>query len=134
MTQIHTDKEDKIWPNSIQVQLHGPSTGSIFPLGKAVSANNLQIRNQTLVLNQWNKLHIKSLQGRVTVSVNQRLLGEITGCNPTAGSISLQSEGAEIHFRRIQIRELSVEKTTTASQNSPQVTPPDDDDDDDDDS
>jgi len=103
---IHTGDEDKIWPNSIQVQLHGNSTGSIFPLGDAMSANNLQVRDMTLKPQSWNRLDIKSEEGRITVSVNDRLLGEITGCTPTAGSISLQSEGAEIHFRKISIREL----------------------------
>ncbi|MBD3674115.1 MAG: DUF1080 domain-containing protein [Planctomycetaceae bacterium] len=112
---IHTGDEDKIWPNSIQVQLHGASTGSIFPLGEAMSANNLQVRDLTLSPLQWNKLTIKSLSGRITVSVNDRLLGEITGCTPTAGSISLQSEGAEIHFRKIRIRELPVVETTTVT-------------------
>jgi|GEM_PF-477209 hypothetical protein len=112
---IHTGNEDKIWPNSIQVQLHGATTGSIFPLGSAMSANNLQVRDLTLSPQQWNKLGIKSQSGRITVSVNDRLLGEITGCTPTAGSISLQSEGAEIHFRKIQIRELTVTETTTVT-------------------
>lgn len=112
---IHTGDEDKIWPNSIQVQLHGPTTGSIFPLGDAMSANNLQVRDLMLSPKVWNRLTIKSIGGRITVSVNDRLLGEITGCTPTAGSISLQSEGAEVHFRKIQIRELPVVETTTVT-------------------
>ena len=112
---IHTGHEDKIWPSSIQVQLHGATTGSIFPLGSAMSANNLQVRDLSLTPQKWNKLGIKSQSGRITVSVNDRLLGEITGCTPTAGSISLQSEGAEIHFRKIQIRELTVTETKTVT-------------------
>ena len=133
---IHTGDEDKIWPNSIQVQLHGPTTGSIFPLGDAMSANNLQVRDLTLSPQQWNRLAIKSVSGRITVSVNDRLLGEITGCTPTAGSISLQSEGAEIHFRKIQIRELPVMQTTTVTGDGRTVIirKKQDDDDDDDDS
>lgn len=112
---IYTSKEDKIWPNSIQVQLHGQTTGSLFPLGQAMASNNLEVRDLMLSPQQWNRLIVKSLDGHVSVKINDRELGEITGCNPSAGSISLQSEGAEIHFRRIQIRELKSEKATTAA-------------------
>jgi hypothetical protein len=112
---IHTAKEDKIWPNSIQVQLHGQTTGSLFPLGQAMASNNLQIRDLMLTPQQWNRLIVKSLDGHVSVTVNDQNLGEITGCNPAAGSLSLQSEGAEIHFRRIQIRELKPETPATAA-------------------
>lgn len=116
---IHTAKEDKIWPNSIQVQLHGQSTGSMFPLGQSMSSNNLQVRDLMLTPQQWNRLSVKSLDGRVSVTINDKNLGEITGCDPAAGSISLQSEGAEIHFRRIQIRELKSETSTTAADSKP---------------
>lgn len=112
---IYTSKEDKIWPNSIQVQLHGQTTGSLFPLGQAMASNNLQVRDLMLTPQQWNHLTVKSRDGHVSVAINDKELGEITGCNPSAGSISLQSEGAEIHFRRIQIRELKSEDSTTAS-------------------
>jgi len=112
---IYTAKEDKIWPNSIQVQLHGQSTGSLFPLGQAMASNNLQVRNLMLSPQQWNRITVKSLDGHVSVAINDKELGEITGCNPSAGSISLQSEGAEIHFRRIQIRELKSEDSKTAA-------------------
>jgi hypothetical protein len=109
---VHTASENKIWPNSIQVQLHGPTTGSIFPLGEAMSANNLQIRDQKLASNQWHRCTIRSLDGRISVSINGALLGEITGCTMEGGSISLQSEGSEVHFRRILIKELPTEATT----------------------
>ncbi|HUG17736.1 MAG TPA: DUF1080 domain-containing protein [Planctomycetaceae bacterium] len=109
---VHTATENKIWPNSIQVQLHGPTTGSIFPLGEAMSANNLQIRDQKLAPNQWHRCTIKSLDGRISVSINGTHLGEVTGCTMEGGSISLQSEGSEVHFRKILIKELPTEATT----------------------
>jgi hypothetical protein len=109
---IHTSSEDRIWPNSIQVQLHGPTTGSIFPLGDAMSANKLQIRDQKLASGQWHRCLITSLDGRVAVSINGTFLGEVTGCSSDEGSISLQSEGSEIHFRKITIKELPTQATT----------------------
>jgi hypothetical protein len=112
---IYTSKEDKIWPNSIQVQLHGQMTGSLFPLGQAMASNNLQVRDLMLTPQQWNRLTVKSRDGHVSVAINDKELGEITGCNPSTGSISLQSEGAEIHFRRIQIRELKSEESAAAA-------------------
>ena len=112
---IYTSKEDKIWPNAIQVQLHGQATGSLFPLGQAMSSNNLQVKDLMLSPQQWNRLTVKSFDGHVSVRINDKDLGEITGCTTSAGSITLQSEGAEIHFRKIQIRELKPESSATAA-------------------
>lgn len=104
---IHTANENKIWPKSIQIQLHGPTTGSIFPIGDAKSENNVQLKGQMPAPNQWHRCLIRAESGKVSVTINDKLVGEITGCSPEAGSISLQSEGSEIHFRKIEIRELN---------------------------
>lgn len=104
---IHTANENKIWPKSIQIQLHGPTTGSIFPIGDAMTANNIQLKDQMPTANQWHRCTVRSEDGRVTVTINDKLVGEISGCNPKAGSISLQSEGSEVHFRNIVIQELN---------------------------
>jgi hypothetical protein len=40
------------------------------------------------------------------VSVNGRDLGTVTDCQPRRGFIALRSSGREIHFRKIEIKEL----------------------------
>lgn len=103
---IHTGKDDKIWPNAIQVQLHGPTAGSIFPSGDAKTDNKLMVRDLSKPVGQWNTLVITSKAGRVSVTINGKKAGEVTGCQPSMGSISLQSEGSEVHFRRVMLKPL----------------------------
>lgn len=103
---IHTTNPDKIWPKSIQVQLHRPMAGTVFPDGGAKVDNPLQIKDLELPINTWHKCVIRCEDDRITVTINGRNLGEVTGCNPHKGSIALQSEGSEIHFRRIRLRKL----------------------------
>jgi len=104
---IHTMDGDKIWPKSIQVQLHQPAVGSIFPSGGAKTANTLTVKDQKLPVNQWHKLRVLSETGRLVVFVNDKKFGEVTGCEPKAGNIALQSEGSEVHFRRIRLMDLT---------------------------
>ncbi len=104
---VYTTGDDRIWPTSLQVQLQQPFAGSVFPSGGAKSSNEL--RNIPMLarpINQWNRCVITSLDGTVTVTVNDQKVGSVEDCEPRQGSISLQSEGSEIHFRNIWIREL----------------------------
>ena len=103
---VHTGKEDKIWPNAIQVQLHGPTAGSIFPSGDSKSENKLMVRDLSKPAGQWNTCLITAKDGRVTVVINGKKSGEVTGCKPSMGSILLQSEGAEVHFRKLILKPL----------------------------
>lgn len=103
---IYTCEDDKIWPKSIQIQLHGPTTGSIFPSGGAKSDNTLDLKNMARPLNKWNKCVVTSRDGKLSLVINGKKVGEVTGCVPKRGAIALQSEGAEIHFRNIWLREL----------------------------
>ena len=101
---IHTSGADKIWPRSIQVQLHRPMAGSIFPTGGARSANRIHVNHLKLPVNKWHKCIVTCKDGTVAVWINGEKAGEVTECDPRRGSIALQSEGQEIHFRRIMIR------------------------------
>ena len=108
---IHTGAKDRIWPDAIQVQLHGPETGQVFPNGTAKTDNTLlEQRDVSRAVNQWNQWNsctITSREGKLTVVVNGTWkVGEVTGCSPASGSIALQSEGSEIHFRDLKIRPL----------------------------
>ena len=95
-----------IWPKGVQVQLHRPTAGSIFPSSGAKIDNALPAKDLSLPVNEWNTCVITSVGDRLSVSVNQKKVGEVTGCLPQKGAIGLQSEGSEIHFRRIKIRQL----------------------------
>lgn len=52
---------------------------------------------------KWNTYQIVLRGDKLTLRVNGELVNESTGCDEVAGKIALQSEGGEIHFRRIKI-------------------------------
>lgn len=103
---VFTNGADKIWPQGVQVQLHRPNAGSILPDGgvKTEKVDNTELSE--LSLNEWHKCQVTCRSGRVVVSVDGRKVSEATGCDPRQGSIAIQSEGSEIHFRRILLRVL----------------------------
>ncbi len=103
---IHIQGADTIWPQSMQVQLHRPEAGSIFPEGGAVSDNVVRIKDVGLSVREWHRCVVTSRLGKLTVVLDDRKPAEVTGCRPSKGWIGLQSEGSEIHFRRIQLRRL----------------------------
>lgn len=103
---IHTGEEDKIWPASIQVQLHRPEAGSVFPSGGAKSASPLRITDLDLPLKKWHSCVISSRNDTVSVSINGQKLGQVTMCSPRKGSIALQAEGSEIRFRKLLLKKL----------------------------
>ena len=104
---LHTSpEEDRIWPKSIQIQLHRPKVGSVFPSGEAKADNRLEVRDLELPLKKWNTCVVACVDGRVSLTINDRKLGEVTGCVPNKGAIALQSEGAEIHFQNLWVRPL----------------------------
>ncbi len=104
---VYTQDEPRIWPTSMQVQLHQPKAGSVFPSGDATSDQSSENeRALARPVDTWNECRIVSQAGRLSVEVNGQKAGEVTGAKPSVGSIALQSEGSVVHFRRIRLRKL----------------------------
>jgi len=55
---------------------------------------------------EWNRYEIKVSGGNLELKVNGELVNQATGLDIVSGPIGLQSEGAEIHFRNIQMNRL----------------------------
>jgi hypothetical protein len=55
---------------------------------------------------EWNHYRVESRDGRLTLAVNGKVVSGGTELKPRRGSICLESEGSEVHFRNIRIREL----------------------------
>jgi hypothetical protein len=105
---VYTQDEPRIWPTSMQVQLHQPKAGSVFPSGDAMSDQTSEAESDLArPVNVWNNGKIVSRGGRLSVEVNSKKAGEVSGAKPSFGSIALQSEGSVVHFRRIRLRKLS---------------------------
>lgn len=105
---VFTRNEPRIWPTSVQIQLHQPKVGSIFPSGDAKTDNTVDAPAELAKpIRQWNACRVICRGGRISVEVNGTRVGEVTGGRPAAGHIALQSEGSEVRFRRVRLRRLS---------------------------
>ena len=55
---------------------------------------------------EWNRTEVICDGGRIVVLMNGVLVNEGTNATPAEGKIQFQSEGAEIFFRKIEVRPL----------------------------
>lgn len=103
---IYTQKEPRLWPTAMQVQLHQPLAGCIFPGGDATSDNSTEAQGLARKVGEWNSCLIVSEGGKLSVEINGRKAGEVSGCQPSTGFIALQAEGSETHFRKLMLQVL----------------------------
>lgn len=108
---VHIGRENAlaVWPVSIEVQGMNRDAGRILPIPRSVKCKHTFDRT-TLdkvrkPVGQWNKTVIDVDGGEMKVSINGSVVSTVTECELTEGPIGFQSEGKEIHWRNIRIRE-----------------------------
>ncbi len=111
------------------VRRHARADGSLPPIayvhGELFGANGLRttpdnprgkrsksIENRCLGRGQWNTYDVVAVDGVVKLSVNGKFVNGVRQASVKKGYLCLESEGAEIHFRNIQIMELPPGITT----------------------
>lgn len=72
------------------------------PRGK----RSMSRENRVLGTGEWNTYDVVCVDGNIKLSVNGKFVNGITNSTQKKGYICLEAEGAEIHFRNIQIIEL----------------------------
>jgi hypothetical protein len=97
------------WPISLEVQGHFGEVGSLFGVrgGKIGGAKRGVIVKKHARFGNWDKYEITSDNGHIRVVLNGELVNEGYGASPYEGSICLQSEGWEVHYRNVSIKELN---------------------------
>ena len=109
----------KPWPRCLEAQLMAGKAGDFVLIGKGVDIKvpRQAERQDSIIISrlrkglerpvgQWNRMEILSRGGCVTVWVNGALANRGRECSERSGPICLQSEGREIHFRRVRILRL----------------------------
>ena len=64
------------------------------------------LENRCLGKGQWNRYVIVAVDGTVKLSVNGKFVNSIRNASIRKGYLCLESEGAEIHFRKVSLMEL----------------------------
>lgn len=107
--------EHKVWPRSIEAQLHSGNAGDFWLIGGyPAKGNESRTRGRNIrktvgnenPVGEWNQYEITVRGGQVILRVNDQVLNEVTGAEVVPGKICLQSEGVEIQFRNIRLRPL----------------------------
>lgn len=106
---IHITGEHKVWPKCVEVQGQYSGVCSIFPISgaKGPRGDDAEARKKaTKPANEWNSVEIVSKDGKLTSYLNGTKIADVGPFDVTEGPIGFQSEGAEIHFKNIRIKEL----------------------------
>lgn len=111
---VHITGEDKIWPQSVEVQLKRDNAGDLYTNETTLEVNDpARIEGERRFINllddaevpigEWNTMEVTCALDEISVSVNGQLINYASGCPLQRGAIGLQSEGAEIHFRNFRL-------------------------------
>ena len=91
----------------------GYVSGELFGAGgmRAVPENPRGSRSMSYEMRckgkgEWNRYVVVAVDGAVKLSINGKFVNGIREADLRKGYLCLESEGAEIHFRKIQIMEL----------------------------
>jgi hypothetical protein len=113
---LRVQKEDKVWPRSMEAQLNSRDAGDIWNIGdfpaKTDAARTEGRRTVKMgacsekQLGEWNSYRIVMDGGRLELYVNGQLQNVATDVERVPGRIALQSEGSWIEFRMVRIRPL----------------------------
>lgn len=90
--------------------------GDVFPVGRSrmtpfpPAAPNGQRsfprKHLSKGVGEWNHYYVRALNGEVRLWVNGEEVSGGTGCEPRAGYLCLESEGAPVEFKNLRLREL----------------------------
>ncbi|MDN5204246.1 DUF1080 domain-containing protein [Fulvivirgaceae bacterium BMA10] len=128
---VHTSKLrvfNNIWPQSMEVQLMHQNAGDFWCIGEDINVPDMETRRgakeewgvtqgkKRRILNltdgserpvgEWNTMIIECLGSSIKVWVNNELVNEGFDCTAEKGRISLQAEGSEVEFRKVELTSI----------------------------
>jgi hypothetical protein len=113
---------DKIWPKGVEAQLFSGSAGDIWLVDNFMLRVDPERQDQKTKrhyfridkgkpiekeIGEWNQYEITCKGDTIKLVVNGHPENEGTMAEKTKGKILLQSEGAEIHFRNVELKHLA---------------------------
>lgn len=113
---LHMSGEDKVWPKSIEAQLHSGSAGDFWLIDGPEIKEHTDKSSRRVVkmaessekpLGEWNTYKIICTENTITLYVNDVLQNKGSETSINSGKICFQSEGAPIDFKDIYIEPLN---------------------------
>jgi len=116
---IPLSEKDFVWPKSIECQVQEGDVGDMWLIDSAtvvMDGKRTEPKNFAMVKKkkdnekpngQWNLVEVISNKGKITYIVNGVVVNEAESPSLTEGKILIQSEGAEIFYRKIEIAVLN---------------------------
>jgi hypothetical protein len=115
---VPADAKDFVWPKSIECQIQEGDVGDFW----LVDHTTIMVDGQRSVpdsftrvvkkrdaekpTGEWNRVEVIANKGKITYIVNGVVVNEGEDPSVNEGKIIIQSEGAEIYYRKIEITEL----------------------------
>jgi hypothetical protein len=112
---VHCVGPDKVWTKSIECQVQEHDCGDFHLVGGTTIAINGKVTKARVVKTtdaekpngEWNTIEVVCDGDKITNIVNGVVVNEGTQASETKGKILLQSEGAEVYYRKVELRPLS---------------------------
>jgi len=116
---VPLNEKDFVWPKSIECQVQEGDVGDFWMIdsttilidGKRTEPNNytraVKKKDGEKPNGEWNLVEVIVNKGKITYIVNGIVVNEATSPSVNEGKILIQSEGAEIYYRKIEITELN---------------------------
>ncbi|MEO6723202.1 MAG: DUF1080 domain-containing protein [Ferruginibacter sp.] len=116
---VPMDAKDSVWPKSIECQVQEGDVGDIWLIDSTtvvIDGKRTVPKDFTMVKKkkdnekpngEWNLVEVIVNKGKITYIVNGVVVNEAESPSLNKGKILIQSEGAEIFYRKIEIAELN---------------------------
>ncbi len=112
---FHCIGPDKVWPRSIECQIQEGDCGDFWMVDGAEltvrgerhqGGRAAKTRDAERPKGEWNTVEVVCQGGKVTNIVNGVVVNEGTEASLARGKILLQSEGAEVYYRKVELHPL----------------------------
>lgn len=117
IVHVSTPRFRGFLPKGIEVQMRSGNAGDFHMFGTSIKPKDAKIvatatrvpnltDNSEKPIGEWNTMKIVCAKNTITAWVNGDLVNEGIDASESGGQIALQSEGAEVEFRKLEVTGL----------------------------